>query len=378
MPSTTLAPGMHITIEKPELQFVIEALQAAGFSTIGPTLREGAVVYDEISRIDQLPIGWGDEQKPGSYRLKWIDDDRYFGYGLGPHSWKKYLHPPRLKLFSTASNGSVRITPIDDAPTMAFIGVRACELQAMAIQDHIFLEGTFDDPHYRARRQRAFILAVNCTQVSDSCYCASMGSGPQIEEGFDLCLTELEDDFLIEIGSELGAEMVRSSQWQLAGAFSLNQAHHLLEDAEASISRRMDTSDLPQLLYQNLDHPRWGEVAKRCLSCMNCTMVCPTCFCTDVEDVADLTGANCERVRVWDSCFNPDFSYVHGGNLRPDTRSRYRQWMTHKLASWKDQFGSLGCVGCGRCITWCPAGIAMTEELAAIRGGVTPEGGIRS
>lgn len=95
-------------------------------------------------------------------------------------------------------------------------------------------------------------------------------------------------------------------------------------------------------------------------------MVCPTCFCTGVEDVTALAGDVTERVRKWDSCFTADFSYQHGGVVRESTKSRYRQWLTHKLSSWVDQFGSSGCVGCGRCITWCPTGIDLTAEVAAI------------
>jgi sulfhydrogenase subunit beta (sulfur reductase) len=156
--------------------------------------------------------------------------------------------------------------------------------------------------------------------------------------------------------------------WRPAGALEMHQARQLLDEARTKMGRRLDTADLPQLLFNNLDHPRWDEVAERCLACGNCTMVCPTCFCSDVEDVSDLAGETTARVRVWDSCFNPDFSYVHGGHLRPNIRARYRQWLTHKLAAWVGQFGTSGCVGCGRCITWCPVGIDLTEEVAAIRG----------
>jgi ferredoxin len=129
----------------------------------------------------------------------------------------------------------------------------------------------------------------------------------------------------------------------------------------------MESRDVKDLLYRNLEHPRWDEVATRCLSCANCTMVCPTCFCTTVEDVTDLSGEHAERWQRWDSCFTQAFSYVHGGSVRPSTKAKYRQWMTHKLATWLDQFGSSGCVGCGRCITWCPVGIDITEEVRAIR-----------
>jgi sulfhydrogenase subunit beta (sulfur reductase) len=152
----------------------------------------------------------------------------------------------------------------------------------------------------------------------------------------------------------------------------LGRATQAVQRAERQIVRQLRTDDLPKMLYDNLDHRRWDEVAARCLSCANCTQVCPTCFCTTVEDTSNLKGTAAERTRVWDSCFVLDFSHVHGGNIRPSIRSRYRQWLTHKLGSWFDQFGILGCVGCGRCITWCPVGIDLTEEVKALREKVTP------
>jgi len=361
--------GKQIVIDKAELQNIIDALVAAGYTVIGPTVRQEAIVYDEIGRVDDLPIGWTDEQGPGRYRLQERGDKQMFGYVVGPYTWKKYLYPPRLTLFRTGQNGNgFQFTRNQQDPKYAFIGARACELAAIAIQDHIFLEGPYQDPHYKARRERAFILAVNCTEPAATCFCHSMGTGPVANSGFDLSLTELDDIFLLTVGSDAGAEMLSDCDWRLAGAYELNRAKRLLDQAAESVGRTLQTGDLPGLLYDNLDHPRWSETAERCLSCMNCTMVCPTCFCTDVQDVSDLTGHQSERVRVWDSCFNPDFSYVHGGNLRPTVRARYRQWLTHKLASWIDQFGTSGCVGCGRCITWCPVGIDLTEEVAAIRG----------
>ena len=134
------------------------------------------------------------------------------------------------------------------------------------------------------------------------------------------------------------------------------------------IERKLNTTNIRDTLLSNLDHPRWDEVAERCLSCANCTMVCPTCFCSSVDEISDLAGDHVERERTWDSCFNVGFSYMNGGNVRDNVRSRFRQWLTHKLASWIDQFDTSGCVGCGRCITWCPVGIDLTEEVAAIRG----------
>lgn len=365
-------PGKNVVIAKEALQHLFTALRAANYTVVGPTIQEDAIVYDELADIKDLPIGWRDVQGPGSYRLEQQDKARYFDYVVGPQSWKRFLYPAKLSLFTTHKNGNgsgFEVEPNEEVPQYAFIGVRGCELASIRIQDRIFLEWAYTESHYKARRERAFILATNCTSPGGTCFCASMKTGPQVSSGYDLALTELDDTFLLHVGSEIGAEMLADCDWRLAGAFELSHAQRLMSQAEEQMGRKLETRDLPGLLYDNLDHPQWDNVAERCLSCMNCTMVCPTCFCSDVQDVSDLTGQNTERVRVWDSCFNPDFSYVFGGNLRPNIRARYRQWLTHKLASWVDQFGMLGCTGCGRCITWCPVGIDLTEEIAAIRGG---------
>jgi ferredoxin len=140
-----------------------------------------------------------------------------------------------------------------------------------------------------------------------------------------------------------------------------------VEHAAMHMGRHLETDGLPELLKDQLEHPQWDDIAKRCLACANCTMVCPTCFCSTVEDITDLTGEHAERWRRWDSCFSTDFTKIAGGNIRMSTKTRYRQWMTHKLSNWLDQFGTFGCVGCGRCITWCPAGIDITAEAAVMR-----------
>ncbi len=362
--------GGHAVIAKPALQQVFDALRADGYTLIGPTVGDGAIVYDEIASTTDLPIGWTDEQGPGRYRLRRRGDGRYFGFVVGPHSLKRFLFPPRMKLFSTrrTADGFEVHPDGDPAQRFAFVGVRGCELAAVTVQDRVFLEGETPDPGYRARREPAFIMAVNCTEPGGTCFCASMKTGPRCGAGYDLALTELDDIFLFEIGSELGAHMLGAADWRPAGAFEMTRGRRALADAESRMGRVMDTRDLPDLLYENLDHPHWADVAERCLSCANCTMVCPTCFCADIQEVSDLLGNTASRVRKWDSCFNHEFSYIFGGHLRPNIRARYRQWLTHKLAAWIDQFGTSGCVGCGRCITWCPVGIDLTQELEAIRG----------
>jgi sulfhydrogenase subunit beta (sulfur reductase) len=235
------------------------------------------------------------------------------------------------------------------------------------------MEDRFSDPIYKGRRREIFVVAVNCTQSASTCFCTSMKTGPRASHGFDLALTEViqkdKHQFVVQVGSPAGADVLGEMEHSDAPQALCREADEAVDRAAVQV-RNMDTAGIRELLYENFDHPRWDNVANRCLSCANCTMVCPTCFCTTVEDVSDVSGDHAERWRRWDSCFTQEFSHIHGGSVRMSAKARYRQWMTHKLASWIDQFGSSGCVGCGRCITWCPVGIDITEEVRAIRVGV--------
>ena len=367
----TLTIGSTIALPKPELDLLLADLRGNGFQTVGPHLQDESIIYTNIDGLKDLPRGMLSEQAPASYRMIQTGKERYFDFIPGGQSWKQFLFPPRYTLFNAVKDGTWQLQENNEpAPHYALIGVRACELAAIHIQDKIFLREDFNDPIYRLRREGLFILAVNCLDPDATCFCVSMGSGPRHSSGFDLCVTELDEVFLVEVGSELGRSLLEARNYELPSAFVQNAANRAMEHAANSMGRILDTSDLPGLLTGNLDAEHWNEVGKRCLSCGNCTQVCPTCFCWNATDLVDLTGKYTRRERVWDSCFNPIYSYVVGGNTRPNIRSRYRQWLTHKLGTWKGQFDVLGCVGCGRCITWCPAGIDLTEEVAAIRAEV--------
>jgi sulfhydrogenase subunit beta (sulfur reductase) len=357
-----------------EFQQLLDSLQRLGYQIIAPTLRDDAIVLEPIESADDLPIGLTDEQRAAVYRVKRRADKTFFGYAVGPHSWKHYLYPPTLRLWQAKRNGDggFEVTPEDqEPPRYAFLGVRACELAAIAIQDKVFLNEQHYDPFYARQRDNALIIAVHCTHPAATCFCTSMGTGPRARDGFDLALTEVIDSkehfFVIEVGTEQGLAVLDGVPVQPATARHWQQAQQVVENAARRIVRRVDTTNIKDLLYRHLDSPHWEDVAKRCLTCSNCTMVCPTCFCHTVEDVTNLQGTVAERWRKWDSCFHVDFSYIHGSPVRVSEASRYRQWITHKLASWQDQFGVIGCVGCGRCITWCPVGIDITEEVRVLR-----------
>jgi ferredoxin len=356
---------MAVVLERQDFDALLGALARRGYRIIGPTVRDGAIVYDDVRRSDELPVGWTDEQEAGTYRLARRDDAALFGFSVGPQAWKRLQLPPRERLWRARLGSDGSLLELEDgepAAPLAFFGVRSCELHAMGIMERVLgAQVAARDP---------FVVAVNCGDPGGTCFCASMDTGPRASSGFDLALTELIDErgheFLVEAGSERGAAVLDELPVRAPDVRDHERSDAVTARAVGRMGRRMDTTGIHDLLLSNLEHPRWDDVAARCLTCGNCTMVCPTCFCTAVEDTTDLSGG-VERQRVWDSCFTIEYSHVHGGSVRSSARSRYRQWMTHKLATWYDQFGTSGCVGCGRCITWCPVGIDITEEVHAIR-----------
>jgi sulfhydrogenase subunit beta (sulfur reductase) len=380
MSTTTLS-----RIERAAIDEIIKLLRQQQYTVVGPTVRGASIELGELRSTLDLPLGWTDEQMPARYRLVQLPVESLFAYTVSPHSWKRYLFPPILKLFSATKTGkgfdlmsgedgtarSSIASAGDAVPQYALFGVRSCDLHALAVHDKVFSGGTYGDEYYARARERTWVIAVNCTLAGGTCFCASMGTGPKASSGFDLALTEViteeEHYFLVETGTDRGRSLLEAVRHRPAEAAEVARGEELTENASRQMGRSLDTENIQQILYQSADHPRWDVVAARCLTCANCTMVCPTCFCTTIEDVIDLGGTRAERLRKWDSCFTMDFSYIHGGSVRPSVRARYRHWLTHKLASWIDQFGTSGCVGCGRCITWCPVGIDITEEYRAIR-----------
>jgi ferredoxin len=340
---------------------------------IGPVVRDGVIMLDELRSFEDLPSGYYEDMGNGRYRLeKKEGDDSLFHYTLGPQSFKRFLNPPRRKLWSASKrDDQFEIHAQTDKPrNMAFWGVRSCDLKAFEILDKVFLEGSHLNTIYQKNRQSMWVIAVNCTHPSQNCFCHSMGSGPNNQKGFDLSITEIMDaehhTFICEAGSERAHNLMEALHFQEADDDDIAAALKLIQIAKEVMNKVVNKEQAAHGLKNKLEHPEWDRIANICLSCANCTMVCPTCFCSTTEDITDITGDHTERWLRWDSCFNADFSFIHGGVIRNSIKSRYRQWLTHKMSAWHDQFGDSGCVGCGRCITWCPVGIDITKSVEAL------------
>jgi NAD(P)H-flavin reductase len=355
-------------LARANLDTLIDHLHQDGRIVIGPTVVDGVIGYAEIASAADLPAGVGDEQSPGRYRLVKHDNRRVFEFTVGPSSPKRWVFPSPLVLNVAHREGrSVAFEPVPaDRPQLAFLGIRACELAGLGVTDRVLLGGPYTDEDYRARREQALVIAVNCTTASSTCFCTSMGTGPEAVSGYDLVLTELDDGFVVRVGSPAGADLVAHLPVRAADAAQVSSAAAAVNRVATEMGDPVPTAGLHDRLLSQFDSPRWAKIAERCMSCANCTMVCPTCFCNTVNQVSDLAGQVSTSERIWDPCFTAGFARVAGGNFRSRPRDRYRQWLTHKFATWVDQFGSFGCVGCGRCVTWCPVGIDVRAELLAI------------
>lgn len=359
-----------IKIKKADLKRFIENLKRS-FILIGPSVESGVITLKEID-FNDIPAGCRDSQSPGHYRLHRGDSD-IFSFSNGPDSFKRFIFPPVTEVFSfkRMKRGLTITRPFDKDLPFAFFGMRACDIYALKIFKKVF--SGLDNPDAFLRKD-FFVIGLNCLYPVENCFCSSLGTGPEIKDGCGMVITELRGYLLVESGEEHG-EFLEGIGWEVATDEDLREKELVVERCRTMIKKYVNTKDLPLRIYRNSEHPRWSHVSERCLACGNCTQVCPTCFCNSTFDSLHISslkrtsdGVSGKRIRTWDSCFSINFARVHGGNFRPSRRARYRHWLSHKFGYWIDQFGVIGCVGCGRCITWCPVGIDLTEELRALEG----------
>ncbi len=359
----------QLFLPRQELDRLLLLLQEQGYDCLGPVVRDGTIQYLPVTRVSDMPVGVESQQAPATYNLESTGSGRLFSWSNGPQALKPLLFPSREVLWQVQRDvsGNLDFSQMDEevAPT-AVIGVRACDLAALKLQDQHFLAPGSEDPQYKKRRDSLLLIGVDCTHPSDVCFCVSTADGPGLGSGFDLGMSELDDGFVLRAGSELGLLQLELLGLTEATDEQLQQAAIQTEQARIRQRRALPDVNLQQLLFQRLQHSHWQRVAESCTACGSCAAVCPTCFCFSEHAEISLDGTTCQQIREWSSCFAADHSSSHGHPVRADIASRYRQWLTHKLAGWHEQFGRSGCVGCGRCISWCPVGVDITREVAKL------------
>jgi len=359
---------MIATIEKSQLEKLFDLIKKE-YEIVAPVLKEGVIQLSVVNSLNQLPFGYREIEEKNFYRVEKSNDEYMFSYIRPSFPYKRFLIPPEFTFLKVRKeNGKLEFEEVDVEKKYAFFDVRGCDLRGINVLDNIFLnKNEHPDSYYEKVRKNIFIVSVTCRKPSDVCFCYSMGVSPKPKSGFDILITELENTLLIETGTDKGKEIVKKLDYREVREEEIEEAKRIEENCIKSLKRKLDTEDFPEILYKNIESDIWDEIGKRCFACTSCTQVCPTCFCFDIVERNDVNEGISEKIRVYDSCFNPSFATVHRFNIRESIASRYRQWYMHKFAYWVDQFGEFGCVGCGRCITWCPASIDVTEEEKKIR-----------
>ncbi|MCF6766994.1 4Fe-4S dicluster domain-containing protein [Thiotrichales bacterium 19S11-10] len=354
-----------------KLDDLILQLKSQGYQVKGPQVDEAAIVYADLDNASKLPWGYVDEQSPAYYAVRKTDVKQAFGWSVPVQSIKPLLFEEREVLWKVSrdSQGKLAFQKQAHTPKYAIFGVRPCDLRAIEIQDKVFIDNTYHDVRYQKRREHLFIIAANCTDCHSNCFCVSLGDYPKAEKSYDLAMTEIEGGFVITSGTQKGQEVLNQLDLSEANRDQVSNADKRIQETAKKQTKTLpDIKTMEAKLKERLDHPQWDDVAKRCLSCGSCTQACPTCFCHTEKDEPTLDGTETEHLREWDSCFGLDHSYTHGELYREEPKHRYRQWLVHKFGTWRDQFNTKGCVGCGRCVTWCPVKIDVTDEINAVCG----------
>ncbi|MET0050437.1 MAG: 4Fe-4S dicluster domain-containing protein [Candidatus Thiodiazotropha sp.] len=353
-------------LPRADLQTLIDHLHQAGYRVLAPLPRDGGLQYRELTSVAQFTPGLTNEQRPGHYRLQAGEGERLFDWNHGPQGLKPLCFAPSEVLWTEQSYKLSFEAKLPEVVPTAVIGVRACDLAALAIQDRHFLHPDAPDPQYRARRESLFLVGVDCAHSAETCFCVSTGDGPSVGEGLDIGMAELDEGYLLWAGSERGHALLQTLDTHPADDPQLEQMQQQTDQATEEQQRQLPAAQDLMRLYQRLEHLHWQVVGDRCLSCGNCTAVCPTCFCYNEIHERSLDGQSAQRLREWDSCFSASHSSMGHFKVRNETSQRYRQWATHKLAGWQVQQGRTGCTGCGRCIAWCPVGIDLVQEVNTI------------
>lgn len=281
---------------------------------------------------------------------------------------KKYVTPPHECLLKYSEEQGYEEPEVEFAERKILFGLHPCDIHGLQIMDLVY-DGEYDDPYYFKRRKDVAVIGLSCVP-DEKCFCRSMDTD-SVEKGFDLFLSELEESYLVAIGSGLGDQMAQYTGHLLREASPEDRKEYLdlRNQRKEQFEIEMDTSDLPYILDLEKESEVWDEIGAQCLCCGSCSMVCPTCTCFNIYDQQNEDGQTGVRLREWDCCLFKNYTRVAGGETFRDSRAdRVKNRYLHKQRHFVEEFGRPSCVGCGRCIDACPAGINVVEVFQRIRG----------
>jgi sulfhydrogenase subunit beta (sulfur reductase) len=322
-----------------------------------------------LKAIEPFGTLWGPVKKGDQFALERIED--YSKLDLTALRtkipFKKLLFPPRFSMFTFKQE---KIEPVlGDPAKQILFGLHPCDIHGLMIMD-TFFNMHYVDPYYQERRKRTAVIALSCTP-DEKCFCKTTNTH-YAERGFDLALTDLNDFFIVWVGSSLGDDMIRECPELVdenVGHADLVKYVEWRKHRESSFTMEMDFTGMPSVMELSWSDPIWEELGEKCLSCGACTIVCPTCPCFTVLDEIQLNRTEGKRIRQWDSCMFREYSMVAGGhNFRESRAARLKLRFTHKLQAFVGKFGEPACVGCGRCIGACPVDIGIRTVGLRLKG----------
>jgi sulfhydrogenase subunit beta (sulfur reductase) len=334
-----------LRLPKEQLDFFASVLQQFG-EVHAPVERNGKYVFARLDR-------WSDAV---------LDYNRTI---LPP---KKYFLPPRETLCAFQRKAGYTPTSEDLDKKIVLFGVHPCDIYGLNILDDVFA-GKFPDPYYRNRRDNVAIIGIDCTP-DEHCFCRSMRAD-FVDHGFDLFLYDIGRYYLTFVGTARGDDMVLAagSLFEPVAREDIDEYKARSESKRKAYRLDVEIRDLPEIFEMEYHAEIWEELGKRCLSCGNCSMVCPTCYCYDVVDEVELGSRDGKRARLWDSCLFSSHALVAGGeNFRKSRASRIKFRFYHKQRGFVAEYGRPSCIGCGRCIEACPVNIDIIEVLNMLRG----------
>lgn len=330
---------------------------------------DDAIDFVERMLVD-YPVFAPMEFEAGFFRFDRVEDvrDVVWQYTTTTLPPKKVIFPQHDTLFRfSQENGKPTFEPVVDKTPRVILGVHPCDLAGIAMLDWAFSRDPVDE-HYQARRNATILIGIDC-HPDEHCFCTQVGTDAP-EGHFDLFLTPIKNGFLVTVGTDTGQHFLETyAETREATPENMAEAGQYQKAKKSEITPQFQTDifNLPLTFQHGVNSPVWSGMAKSCLSCGTCNLVCPTCFCFDVEDHMDIDGKGGVRQRTWDACHLTEFARVAGGhNFRAESNERLRHRFYRKYQYLMTLYGTPFCTGCGRCGRSCPVDINVVDTVNAL------------